>query len=288
MISIIILTHNSAQFITPCLESIIKQKDNDVEIIIVDNTSQDNTLECIKAYDKYVQLIQNKDNLGPCRGRNQAIAKAQGDWILTLDCDVVLEHDFIYNLKQSIQSLSSQTGMVQPKILAPDKKTIYSCGIYLSWARRFFDIGHGQKNNGGFSRSKYIFGACAAAALYRKSMLDQIKEKTGYFDEAFFFFVEDVDIAWRAQRKGWKCFFVPEIVCTHAGNSTAYDRQFRQYYCLRNRYYLIKKNEGWLRYGLRILPVLFYDLPRSLYLLFTNPYVLKNCRHKSNTDKKGQ
>lgn len=275
MISVIILTHNSGKFIKACLDSIITQKSEELEIIVVDNASQDNTVQYIKTYDKDVRLIKNKDNLGPCRARNQAIEQARGDWVLALDCDVVLDHDFIYKAKQRIQSLSAKTGMIQPKILAPDKKTIYSCGIYLSWARRFFDVGHGHKNNGGFSESKYIFGACAAAALYRKSMLEDVKEKNGYFDENFFFFVEDVDIAWRAQRNGWQCLFAPEIICTHAGNSTAYESRLRQYYCFRNRYYMIKKNEGWLRYGLRFLPLVFYDFPRVCALYFSNRFLRK-------------
>ena len=179
MLSIIILTHNSEKFITACLESVFIQKPRDIEVIVVDNGSRDNTLACIKPYAKDVQLIQNKHNFGPCCARNQAIAKAKGDWMLALDCDVVLEIDFINNIKQKIKTLNPQTGMLQPKILTPNKKNIYSCGIYLSWARRFFDIGHGRKNNKGFSKPKHIFGPCAAAALYRKSMLEQVKDKNG-------------------------------------------------------------------------------------------------------------
>ncbi len=272
MISIVILTHDSADFIPACLDSLLRQK-GEAEIIVVDNGSRDDTRRHLRSYAKDIFLIANPDNLGPCRGRNQGISAAKGEWVLTLDCDVLLEDGFIAALEQKIRELGPRTGMVQPKILTPDKKRIYSCGVYLSWGRRFFDIGQGEENRGNFSRPEFVFGACAAAALYRRSMLEEIKESTGYFDERFFFFVEDVDISWRARRKGWQCLFAPEIVCTHAGKSTMYDRDLQQYYCARNRFYTIRKNEGIVRYLAKVFPPLFYDLPRAVYLFFRNRYI---------------
>jgi GT2 family glycosyltransferase len=274
LISIVILTHNSEKFIGPCLESIFNQKQAEAfEIIIVDNGSQDNTLTKVDKYKKHIKLISNNDNLGPCRGRNQAISESQGDWILTLDCDVVLDQDFISKAQKLVTDIDRSIGMVQPKILTPDRERIYSCGIYLSWMRRFFDIGKGQKDNKKFFKPCIVFGACAAAALYNRSMLEQIKKDKQYFDEDFFIFVEDVDIAWRAKRNGWKCLFSPAIVCTHVGNSAESAKDLRQYYCMRNRYYMIKKNEGLFLYLIKIIPLFLYDLPRAIHVHFTNKYI---------------
>ena len=271
MISVIVITFNSEKFIGACLGSVFNQNYPDFEVIVVDNGSSDGTLELVKKYPKIV-LIENKENFGACRGRNQGIEASSGDWVLTLDCDVVLEKDFLAKAVNVIDSLSSNTEMLQPKILNLDEKTIYSCGIHLSWMRRFYDIGRGR-GSGEFSEVKSIFSACSACAFYKREMLRKLKEKTGYFDERFFFLVEDVDLAWRAQRKGFKAVYVPELICRHKGNSSGVNKKKRQFLCFRNRFYSIMKNEGITRYLIKVLPVLFYDIPRIFFLALTNRYV---------------
>ena len=275
MVSIVIPTFNSKQFIGPCLDSLFVQDYQDFEAIIVDNNSKDGTVALIrKTYPKVI-LLENKQNLGSCRAKNQGIKIASGDWVLTLDCDTVLSNNFLSQIHKTIQGLSVRVGMIQPKILQIDQKTIYSSGIALSFLRRFYDINRGKIDDGQFNKPKYIFGVCSAAAVYKRQMLEEIKENTGYFDERFFFLVEDVDLAWRAQNKGWKALFYPEAVCSHFGNSSGFDKKLRQYLCLRNRYYSIIKNEGWIMYSMKITPLLFYDLPRLLYLAFTNKHIYK-------------
>jgi len=272
MVSIVILTKNSKRFLKPCLDSVFSREYKDFEIIVVDNGSEDDTVELIRRDYPNVILRENKENLGASRARNQGIDIAKYEWILTLDNDVVLKKGFLSRIQGLIKSLPKDIGIVQPKILYPDKKKIYSCGLYLSWMRRFYDIGKGKKDAGQYNKAKEIFGACSAAALYRRDMLDDIKENTGYFDERFFFLVEDVDLAWRAQRKSWKTLFLPGLLCYHSGDSSSTNSKMRQYLCFRNRYLMIEKNEGWKNYTLRIFPLLFYDFPRWIYLFLSNPY----------------
>jgi len=283
MISIIIITCNSQKFISLCLDSIKKQDCRDFELIIVDNGSNDKTIDMIKGNYDSVILILNNENLGASKARNQGIDIAKYEWILTLDNDVALEKGFLSRIQGLIKSLPKDIGIVQPKILYPDKKKIYSCGLYLSWMRRFYDIGKGKKDVGQYSKAKEIFGACSAAALYRRDMLDDIREGTGYFDERFFFLVEDVDLAWRAQKKAWKAQFYPELTCYHSGDSSLTNDKMRQYLCFRNRYLMIEKNEGWKNYTLRILPLLFYDLPRLAYLFISNPYCRRGINLKTGS-----
>ncbi|MFH1504510.1 MAG: glycosyltransferase family 2 protein [Candidatus Omnitrophota bacterium] len=265
MISVVILTHNSREFIKPCLDSVFSQEGyRNFEVVVVDNASGDGTPDLIGKYPKVI-LIKNKENLGACRGRNQGIEASKGDWILTLDCDVVLERDFLLKAVEEIGKASLDIGIGQPKIFNYDKKTIYSCGLRLSWARRFFDIGKNKKDCLKFSKPEYVFGACSAAAFYNREMLEELKEKTGYFDQRFFFLVEDVDLAWRAQKRGYKALFMPRISCWHKGNSSKTSKKLRQYLCWCNRFYSIAKNEGFIKYALKIFPVLCYDLPRLVY-----------------------
>jgi len=281
-LSVVILTFNSAVFIKSCLDSLFRQDYRGYEIIIVDNGSSDSTINIInEGYPGGALLIRNDRNFGASKARNQGISCANGKWVLTLDSDVVLEDNFLSNTMGFIQNIDGDIGIVQPKILKNDKKTIYSYGIYLSVLRRFYDIGKGRSAGSEFNESCYVFGACCAAAFYKLEMLEQIKEAAEkYFDERYFFIAEDVDLAWRAQRNGWKAMLYPGALCYHDGNSSNCDFRERQYLSLRNRYYLILKNEGAANYIKKIIPLLFYDFPRLCYLFFANPYIRKNVLRK--------
>jgi GT2 family glycosyltransferase len=266
-ISILILTYNSINFIGPCLDSVFNQDFSDFEIIVIDNGSRDGTANFIENNYPQVKLVENKLNLGACKARNQGIEHASGDWIFTLDSDVVLKSGFLSEASRIIKFLPPDTGMIQPKILHTDKKTIYSAGIFLSRARRFFDIGKGKSDSGQLDKRRDIFGACSAAALYNRQMLRELKEDTGYFDERFFFLVEDVDLSWRAKRKGWGCVFSPEICCYHYGNSSDHSERIRRSLCFKNRLLMILKNEG-IFGKIRLIPVFFfYDIPRWAFLI---------------------
>jgi GT2 family glycosyltransferase len=274
-ISIVILSFNSKKFIKPCLDSVFAQDYQDFEVIVVDNDSKDSTASFIKENYPQVILIENKQNFGACRARNQGIEVAQGEWILTLDCDIILEKSFLKKIMSFTEESKESVGIFQSKILKNDKKTIYSCGVYLSKLRRFYDIGKGKFDIGQFNTSKYIFGACSAAAFYKRQMLEEIKENTGYFDERFFFLVEDVDLAWRAQKRGWKALYYPEAVCYHSGNSSNTPRRIRQYLCFRNRYYSIIKNDSLKNNFINFFLLFAYDSLHFLYLLFVNSYTPK-------------
>ncbi|TAM37846.1 glycosyltransferase family 2 protein [bacterium] len=286
VISVIIITHNSEKFIRLCLDSVFKQGCSGLEIIFIDNGSEDRTAAIIRDTLPGIMLIENPVNLGAAEARNQGIKLARGEWILTLDCDIILEENFLSNIIKIIDQAPSGVGMLQPKILNLDKKRIYSCGIHLSWSRRFYDIGSQKRDRGQFNKPREIFGPCSAAALYRRKMLEELIEDTGYFDRRFFFLVEDVDLAWRAKIRHWKCMQAPKAVCYHHGNSSLLNKKYRQYLNLRNRYFTIIKNDGRLRYFSKILPFVLYDLPRLCYLILTNRF-LREALFK-NTGSKNQ
>jgi hypothetical protein len=175
-----------------------------------------------------------------------------------------------------IKNLPPKIGIIQPKVLKENNKIIYSTGIHLSFLKRFYDIGKGRLAKGKFNKSRYIFGACSAAAFYKRDLLDELHEGTGYFDERFFFLVEDVDLSWRAKQRGWKAVYYPEAVCSHVGNSSRTDSALRRYFCFRNRYLMINKNETAIG-RVRIYSCSFlYEILRFLYLVFTNKYFWKS------------
>ncbi|MFH1519727.1 MAG: glycosyltransferase family 2 protein [Candidatus Omnitrophota bacterium] len=273
MISVIVITFNSEKFIGACLDSVFRQDCPGLKVIVIDNGSQDNTRNIIKRSYPQASLIINEDNLGSCRARNQGIELSCSEWVLCLDCDTILEDNFFIEANKIISFAEPDLGMFQPKILKYDKKTIFSCGLHLSWFRRFRDLGRNKVDCGKYNFPKHIFGASSACVFYRRKMLEDIKENTGYFDQRFFFLVEDVDLSWRANNKGWKACLFPNLKCYHVSDSCGLNKKIRQFFCFRNRYYSIAKNEGIPKYLVKILPALFYDLPRILFLLLTNPYV---------------
>jgi hypothetical protein len=280
-ISVIIPTFNSSRFITGCLESLKGQAYRDFETIIIDNGSVDGTSTRVRAVFPGAKLIINHANLGACKARNQGIRIARGQWILTLDCDVELKQDFFLEFVKIAKDLPAKTGMVQAKILQSDRRHIFSTGIFVSFLRRFYDIGMGRPDNQEFAQPRLILGGCSAASFLRKQMLEETKGANGYFDERFFFLVEDVDLAWRARCKGWMGVYRPELVCYHQGNSSGTDKKLRQYLCFRNRFYAIMNNEGLHSYLGKVFPFLFYDLPRFCFLFFNNPHLrrhFKRCR----------
>jgi GT2 family glycosyltransferase len=267
-LSVIIPTRNSAKFIIPCLDSVFKQKAQNSEIILVDNASSDSTVSLVRKYYPQVRIIENQSNLGAAKARNQALASAQGEWIITLDCDVILRDDFLLTFLKIAQASPPEAGILQPKILDINNGNIYSAGIRFSFLNRFHDIAKGMPDSEKFNTPKPVFGACCAAALYRRKMLEAVKDRHGYFDERFFFLFEDADLSWRAQKKGWVCLYCPQVKCDHYGNSSLTNDKSRQYLSFRNRQLMILKNQNSIVTLLMLPLYLAYDLPRFLILLF--------------------
>jgi GT2 family glycosyltransferase len=170
--------------------------------------------------------------------------------------------------------------LFSPKIFKADGKTLDSTGLILSRYYRFFDRGHNLPDRRQYDGKPDIFGPCAAAALYKKEMLEDVKHEGGYFDESFFFLGEDFDIAWRAGKRGWRAKFVPGAVCYHLRNSTNFASGFRQYLSFRNRYFMLLKNQGFSPGYITVF--LLYDIPRFFYMLFTNRHTLKGVREIIN------
>jgi len=273
MVSIVVVTFNSEPYIQTCLDSILRQQCRDYEIIIVDNNSLDRTRAILKSNYPMVCLQENATNYGFSKACNQGIACARGEFILCLNHDVVLREDFLSSLIRAIEE-NERIGAVQSKVLKPDGRYVDTTGLTLLLSRRYYDIGTGKLDSPRFNIRRYVFGACAAAALYRKKALESVKAGGEYFDEDFFQLVEDIDISWRLQKKGWRILYLPNAVCTHArGISSSIDNEAR---CmsLRNKYLMILKNEtlfGFLRFAAVFI---VYDMWRKLAWLIIEPRIL--------------
>jgi hypothetical protein len=253
----------------------LNQSYTNLEIVVVDNASSDSTVEILRSF-KNLTLIRNKRNYGVCFARNRVIKDSKADFIMTMDSDVVLDKDFIKEIiHTAINSNDPKLGMLGGVVLdMKEPNKIDSLGIYLTKFYRFYDYGKGKIWNRNIHPNQYVLGPCACAGIYRRDMLEEIREgEDSYFDEDLFYLVEDFDVALRAHNRGWKFKFVPTAICYHYRHGTGFGRKYIQYLSFRNRYILICKD--FKRDGLRkvpylILSFLFYDLPRFFYLIFSN------------------
>jgi GT2 family glycosyltransferase len=215
LVSVTLVTYNSGRFIKRCLESVLEQKYPNLEVIIVDNASTDGTVDLLEQFTDSCQIHYNDENIGFAAAQNQCIGLSNGDWVLTLNPDVLLLPNFIQSLVDAGQ-IDPKVGTVCGKLLTiratfdlPDKQLVDSTGIYFTPMLRHLDRGSQEVDNGHYLNFEYVFGATAAAALYRREMIDDISILGEFFDPDFFVYREDADVAWRAQLMSWRCLYTP-------------------------------------------------------------------------------
>lgn len=256
-VPIIILNWNATEDTINCIRSIKE----DYPIIVVDNGSKE--LPRIKN----VHLILNDKNYGFAVGNNQGIRYAiehfHPEYILLLNSDTIVTPNFLGPL---ISLINTDPGIaaIQPKIFSMDRTTIDSAGQIAYGYGSVKDIGLGKPDGPMYNKRKEIFGACAAAVLYRVSAL----EETGLFDERLFSLFEDVDLSWRLRLRGYKIMYEPDSVVYHkrgvSGKITQSNKIIRRFYGFRNCLFVtIKYYPVYLI--IAFLPIHLYRLLTALY-----------------------
>jgi GT2 family glycosyltransferase len=231
-ISVTVVTYDSAAFLARCLDAVAAQTHAPREVVVVDNRSQDASVAIARGHAVVTNLIENRDNTGFAAGQNQAIAATTGAWVLTLNPDVVLDPAFLATLAAravdaegpagDASRRAPQLGTLCGKLLrlGPDgnpvaPSRIDSTGIVFTRSFRHLDRGSEEPDDGRYAVEEPVFGATAAAALYRRAMIDDVSVEGEFFDAAFFAYREDADVAWRAQLLGWDCLYVPTALGYH-------------------------------------------------------------------------
>ncbi len=279
LVSIVLLNYNGGKFLAGCLDSVLDQDYQNVEVIIVDNASTDGSLDILddSRYAAF-KVIKNPGNEGFSRGMNIGMAMAAGEYVMPLNFDVVMEPGFITEMVAAA-TLDPRVGSVSGKLLrlgdAGKTNVIDSTGHVIFKNRYVINRGEDRVDTGKFDRPDFVFGTCGAAPLYKKTMLDDIAWEGQYYDESFFIMLEDVDIDWRAQLRGWKCAYTPAAVAYHYRGATGSGKSRliqRHYY--KNRHLLILKNDSALSYFFHIPVIWLMDLYLDLDILFTAPVAL--------------
>src|SRR6476661_897609 len=293
LVSVTVVTFNSGRFIKRCLESVLEQKYPNMEVVVVDNASTDGTQDILEQFDDRCRIYYNNENIGFAAAQNQAIKLSSGDWVLTLNPDVLLLPNFIQALVDA-GGIDPKIGSVCGKLLAmtatfdiPARPLVDSTGIYFNPMLRHLDRGSQEIDNGHYLKHEYVFGATAAAALYRRKMIEHISFDGEFFDSDFFVYREDADVAWRAQLMGWSCIYAPLARGYHVrnvlpGNRRALPPEINMH-SVKNRFLMRIKNisgdlyrKNWFSITVRDLAVIGCCLLRERTSLKAFWFLAKN------------
>lgn len=232
-VSVIILNYRVADLTVKCIQSLQKSTYKNIEIIVVDNNSEDDLEGRLKDFQD-ILFIPSKENLGYSGGNNIGIKKALvngADYIFILNSDATVESGTIASLVEAAEK--GVGDLLGPKILFPESRVIwYAGGIFdkdnvLGKHRGVDDVDEGQYDIA--EETDYITGA----ALFVKN---GVFEKVGLFDEKYFLYYEDSDFCFRARQAGYKVMYIPQALVYHANaKSTGLGSPLQDYYITRNR-----------------------------------------------------
>jgi GT2 family glycosyltransferase len=295
-----IVTYNSARYLRRCLESLKAQSCSNLAVCLWDNASDDASIEIASDFADFLHSLHaSNQNVGFCAAHNRIIDSAASDYVLVLNPDVVLEKEFIDTLVRAMdrdRSAGSATGKLWRWYLDDEsgndlvanplegsgsaaQRIIDTTGIYFTPTQRHFDRGAGETDCGQYEKKEYVFGASGAAAFYRREMLEAVKAGREYFDENFFAYREDADLAWRAQWLGWTCLYVPEARACHVRQVLPERRSLLppdiNMHSFKNRFLLRVKNMDVGTYARFFFPITVRDLGALAYVFVCEPSSLR-------------
>lgn len=238
-VTVVIPNYNGMGYLKECLDTLKVQSYQDFQVCLVDNGSSDGSTDFVKEQYPWVRILSLSRNYGFCRAVNEGIRAADTPFVFLLNNDTRIHEDCIGELlegmKRHPRCFSCQARMVkmqEPDLL--DDGGDYYCA--LGWA---FAYGK-DRPYADYLTERRIFAACAGAAMYRRNLFEQI----GFFDEAHFAYLEDIDVGYRARIYGYENWYIPDAVVWHVGSGTTGTRynEFKVRYSSRNNVYLIYKN----------------------------------------------
>jgi len=251
-VSIIIVNWNGLSHLKKCLPSLSKVTYSNLETIVVDNASHDDSIRYIEENFPKIKIVKCKKNLGFSGGNNKGLPAVTGDYVLLLNNDTVVTKDFVTELVKAIEA-EDKIGVVQSKILSMDyPDRLDSVGAYYTSTGFLYHYGYFQKDKKKYDATHYLYTAKGACMMIKKEVIDRV----GLFDEDFFAYFEETDFCHRVWLLGYSIVYAPKSVIHHkvGGTSNAMNNGFIQFHSFKNRICSYIKNLGTVEL-IKILPV---------------------------------
>lgn len=238
--SVIVLNWNGKHLLRECLDSLKAQTLGELEIILVDNGSTDGSAELVReTYGESVRLVENSENLGFSGGNNVGIRASRGEFVLLLNNDAIADERWVEELV-GVARENPAVGMCASKVLCHDQPDVIdNVGhlLYPDGLNR--GRGRNEPDRGQYDGPEEALFPSGCAALYRRSMLDEI----GLFDERHFAYGDDADLGLRGRLAGWQCLYVPTAKVYHKYSaSTAPYSPLKAFLVERNRVWVLLKH----------------------------------------------
>ncbi|MDO8498846.1 MAG: glycosyltransferase family 2 protein [bacterium] len=237
--SIIIPSWNGLKHLRKCLPSISSQTLRGVEVIVVDNGSEDSSVSYIKKSFPKFKVIELSENLGFAKAVNLGIKESHGKYIILINNDTKLQEKAIEYLVKAANN-HPEIGFVASKMLNFFKSgVINAVGGYIDAVGHANNLGMGVKDTKRFNKAGYVFIATGGGGLFKREVFD----KVGLFDEDYFAYMEDVDLCFRAQLAGFKGWYEPKAIIYHVHKATSSrNPAFLEYLQFRNMTMTVIKN----------------------------------------------
>lgn len=278
-IAIVVINYNGKNLLKKFLPSLVKYSDIKIsDIFIVDNNSDDGSVDFIKKNYSSVKIIQNDKNYGYAKGYNVGLNKIQSEYLVLINNDVEVSENWLDPMFNSMEQ-NKKIGSCQPKILSYKNRTTFeyagAAGGYLDYLGypycrgRIFDTV--ELDKGQYDSPKEIFWSSGACMMVRNKLFKKLEG----FDESFYAHMEEIDLCWRIKGLGFKNFCFPKSIVYHLGGGTLnYNSPKKTYLNFRNNLIMITKNESLISLTLKLPFRLFLDILASIYILIKNKSLL--------------
>ena len=257
MVTVVIVSYNTKDILTECLEALFKNsKGIAMEVIVVDNDSHDGSAAMVRERFKNVSLIANSSNLGFAAANNQAFDIAQGNYIILLNPDAYIGPSSLENAIAFMDG-KPQCGICGGKIISPEGNLEPSARRFPSPLSKFLTLSglsarfpkspfFNRHEFGGFTHDRplEVDWVPGTFTIIRKSMLDAI----GAFDERFYIYYEETDLCLRAKKEGWKVCFIPDAEVLHIGGASSKTRKDMTFDSAASQILTFRMRSEWLYY----------------------------------------